>query len=273
MSLFRRRHADSLETELRRNRPEPREDFVHELEARIAADRRPAPRSSSFRGRVGLAGALTAAMLVLAAVFGGYGYASSALVHSGKAIANAVQLKFTPHNVGNVSAAADQYSKVTLCHRGHEITVSQNAVPAHLAQGDTIGKCPVFAPPIQGTAADDTLNLSKSRANAVVIDLKGDNTITTNNKDNKVTTGTGDDKITTGKGSNLVKSGAGNDSIVSHGKDTIFSGTGDDTINVRNGKTNYVNCGAGHDVVIADGANLDFVANNCEVVRRGKFKG
>jgi hypothetical protein len=269
MSVFRRHRADSLETDLRRYRPEPRQEFVRELEARIAADRRPAPRSTGLRGRVALAGTLTAALLVVAAVFGGYGYASSALVHSGKVIADAVQLNFSPHNVGNVSAADAQYGKVTVCHQGHEITISQSALAAHLAQGDTQGKCPVFAPPIQGTAANDTLNLSRSRVNAVVVDLRGDNTIVTNNKDNKITTGTGNDKITTGKGANLVKSGAGNDTIVSKGKDTIFAGAGDDTINVRNGKPNYVNCGPGRDVVIADSAKLDFVANNCEVVRRG----
>ncbi|MES1248212.1 MAG: calcium-binding protein [Actinomycetota bacterium] len=273
MSLFRRRPADSLENDLRRHRPEPREDFVRSLEARIAADRRPSPRSTGLRSRVALAGGLTALLLVVAAAFGGYGYASSALVHSGRVINDAVHLNFSPHTVGSVSAAADQYSKVTLCHQGHEISVAQAAVPAHLAQGDTIGSCPVFAPPVQGSSGDDTLNLSKSRVNAVVIDLKGDNTIVTNNKDNKVTTGTGNDTITTGKGSNLVKSGAGDDKIVSKGKDTIFSGTGDDTIDVRNGKPNYVNCGPGDDTVIADGASLDFVADNCEHVKRGKFKG
>ena len=31
--------------------------------------------------------------------------------------------------------------KVTLCHNGHNITVSENAVPAHLAHGDTLGPC------------------------------------------------------------------------------------------------------------------------------------
>src|SRR4051794_9529084 len=163
MSFFRRRHADSLETDLRRNRPEPREDFVRQLEARIAADRTPAPSRRGATRRLGLAVALTAAMLVVAAVMGGVGYAASSVTHAAHAVA--VVFKFTPHNVGSISAAEAQYGKVTLCHNGHEITVSQNAVPAHLAQGDTIGKCPVFAPPILGTAADDTLDLSSTRAN------------------------------------------------------------------------------------------------------------
>jgi len=33
--------------------------------------------------------------------------------------------------------------KVTICHKGHTITVSQKALPAHLAHGDTLGKCHV----------------------------------------------------------------------------------------------------------------------------------
>lgn len=274
MSFFRRRHADSLESDLRRHRPEPREDFVRELEARIAADRTPAPTSTGAgrRGagrRLGLAVALTAALLVVAAVMGGVGNAASSVSDAAHAVA--VVFKFSPHQVGQVSAAADQYGKVTLCHRGHEITVAQQAVPAHLAQGDTIGACPEFAPPTI-LAAGSSTDLSRTKTNAVIVATKGDNTIKTNNKDNKVTTGAGADTITTGKGTNLVKSGAGADTIVSHGKDTIFSGAGDDTINVRNGKTNFVNCGSGRDVVIADPANLDFVGNSCEVVKRAKFK-
>src|SRR4051794_36715453 len=163
MSIFRRRHADSLETELRRNRPEPREDFVRGLEARIAADRAPAPSRRGATRRLGLAVALTAALLVVAAVMGGVGYAASSVSHAAHAVA--VVFKFSPHAVGQVSAAADQYGKVTLCHKGHEISVSRNALPAHLAHGDTIGPCPVYAPPVHGTAGDDSINLKKSRVN------------------------------------------------------------------------------------------------------------
>jgi hypothetical protein len=32
--------------------------------------------------------------------------------------------------------------KVTICHNGQTITVSEHAVAAHLAQGDTLGPCP-----------------------------------------------------------------------------------------------------------------------------------
>ena len=48
---------------------------------------------------------------------------------------------------GSASAQEYQYDKVTICHRtgsgsSHEITVSRNALPAHLAHGDTAGACP-----------------------------------------------------------------------------------------------------------------------------------
>jgi hypothetical protein len=33
--------------------------------------------------------------------------------------------------------------KVTICHKGHSITISRKALPAHLAHGDTIGSCEV----------------------------------------------------------------------------------------------------------------------------------
>jgi hypothetical protein len=46
----------------------------------------------------------------------------------------------------SASAQQYQYGKVTICHRtgsgkSHEITVSRNALPAHVAHGDTVGPC------------------------------------------------------------------------------------------------------------------------------------
>jgi uncharacterized protein YraI len=32
--------------------------------------------------------------------------------------------------------------KVTICHKGHTITIDEHALPAHLAHGDTLGPCP-----------------------------------------------------------------------------------------------------------------------------------
>lgn len=41
------------------------------------------------------------------------------------------------------SAYQYQYGKTTICHKGEStITVADEALPAHLAHGDTIGPCP-----------------------------------------------------------------------------------------------------------------------------------
>src|SRR4051794_25971161 len=196
MSFIRRRPGrHGLENDLRRNRPEPRKDFVSGLEARVSADR---PARSGARARIGLAGALTAGLLVAASVFGGIGYAASNVSHA--AHAGAAVLTFSPHKVGSVSAAADQYGKVTVCHNGHEISVAKGALASHLAQGDTLGPCPVFAPPVRGTAGNDVLDLRRSRVNNVIIDLGGNNVVRTNNKANRVLLGKGHDIVTTGRG-------------------------------------------------------------------------
>jgi hypothetical protein len=45
----------------------------------------------------------------------------------------------------------DQSSKkIPICHNGHTIYVSKNAVPAHLAHGDCIGECTVEKKPGRG---------------------------------------------------------------------------------------------------------------------------
>lgn len=39
------------------------------------------------------------------------------------------------------TTVANNNDKVTICHKGQEITVSANAVEAHLAHGDKLGSC------------------------------------------------------------------------------------------------------------------------------------
>ena len=43
---------------------------------------------------------------------------------------------------GNTAEAGYGQSKVAMCHNGHTITIAAAAVPAHEAQGDTVGPCP-----------------------------------------------------------------------------------------------------------------------------------
>jgi hypothetical protein len=61
---------------------------------------------------------------------------------------------------GSISAAQAQYGdgkKVTLCHKGkNTITVSESARKAHLAHGDTVGKCQQAQTKNQGKQKGET---------------------------------------------------------------------------------------------------------------------
>ena len=46
-------------------------------------------------------------------------------------------------SAGAAPIVFSKQDKVTLCHRGHTITVAEPALKAHLAHGDTIGPCEV----------------------------------------------------------------------------------------------------------------------------------
>jgi hypothetical protein len=98
--------------------------------------------------RLSFAAALTVFMLGTLASFGGLGYAAS----STKGAFKKVVAVGGPQSAGR-SPASDQYvEKVTICHNGHTITISQSALPAHLRHGDTIGPCGVL-----GASASRTL--------------------------------------------------------------------------------------------------------------------
>ena len=61
----------------------------------------------------------------------------------------------------------DGDGKVTICHNGHTISVSVNAVPAHLAHGDSCGPC----------EQDDGLLLMAGESEVCSADVNGDGVV------------------------------------------------------------------------------------------------
>ena len=82
-----------------------------------------------------------------------------------------------------------------------------------------------------------------------------------------IRSGRGDDMVRGGRGKDVIFAGAGSDKVWG-GKDSdlIRGLAGDDWIDVRDGARDWVYCGKGQDVVMAD--RMDRVAGNCETVKR-----
>jgi hypothetical protein len=104
---FRKQKGLDLERELRANRPEPRDEFIHALEARV----RQSPQRSRGGFRVALVGAVTACMLFALASVGGMGYAASAV--SDVAVTAKRIVKKKGPKIVKKSSAASQYGKPT----------------------------------------------------------------------------------------------------------------------------------------------------------------
>ena len=158
---------------LEHERPQPSDDFLSTIADRVTPTR--ARHGSGWR--LAVVGALTMLLASALALTGGIGYAANAVKDSTTAVTtlvagpsnadkpkNATGQSTSASNSGasttsnansaergnQQSAARNQYQeKVLICHRppgnpenAHTISVSPNAVPAHLAHGDTLGPCP-----------------------------------------------------------------------------------------------------------------------------------
>jgi hypothetical protein len=142
------RRQDELERRLRRERPPMPARLANPLLQRIEATR--ARRARSFR--VGLAGALSVAMLIALASFGGLGYAASSVQHAVKAAVQAATPSSNQQPQLN-SAAAQYGAKVAICTvqpngKQHTIVISQNAAASYLRTHPKayVGSCGAFRP-------------------------------------------------------------------------------------------------------------------------------
>ena len=162
---------------LERERPQPPDEFVSAMAGRLAPKRSHRARG----WQVAFAGGLTTLLVLAFAMTGGIGYAASAVKDGTTAVTTLVAGSSTadkadkPQNATQVngasnqsgsnassansntttergnqqSSAREQYEeKVVICHippgqpeNAHTISVSPNAVPAHLAHGDSLGPC------------------------------------------------------------------------------------------------------------------------------------
>jgi hypothetical protein len=168
--FFERRQGSDLERQLRRNRPEPRPEFLAMLSDRIE-DRPRHRRGASMR--LVLVGAVTAVMLVAMSAVGGLAYAGSSVRSVAKDVKVVVVAPVAAFNSfvssdsskkgdsgnqgnqGNDGHHGDdghhghdhEYGhKQHICHhpgpRQQDLEVDANAVPAHLGHGDILGVCP-----------------------------------------------------------------------------------------------------------------------------------
>jgi hypothetical protein len=146
MTFFRRDPHSQIESELREARPQSPAGLVESIRSEIGSQR-PVRRRGSLR--LGLALAATVAVVGATAAVGGASYATSSATRAVEAVAHVVvhpavksHAATVRHLSSALSAAKHQYHKVHMCHDKHiNIEVAPDDVAAHLAEGDTLGKC------------------------------------------------------------------------------------------------------------------------------------
>jgi len=130
------RGQDGLERELRAHRPEPRRELVDGIVSRITRER---SSGAGRKARLGVAVALTAALLTVLGAFGGLGYAANGVTHAVTAAAHVVVPEKVVPTISESSAMA-QY-KVAMCLHGHTINVDSHAANGLAHAGATPGAC------------------------------------------------------------------------------------------------------------------------------------
>ena len=111
-SFWSRQRSFDVEEALRRNKPEPRTDFVAHLAEHVRTDR----RTTRAGLRVALAGALTVALLAALAPVGALGSAGSAAKSMVNAASRVAATQTRP--VARQTPAANQYNKKKKCPKG-----------------------------------------------------------------------------------------------------------------------------------------------------------
>ena len=139
------RGGAGLERELRARRPQPREELVHTLAARVQAAPRSHQRVAALR--VALGSGVTALFVAALVPAGGLGYATGAVSRATTAVVQtvAVQQHHTAGHGDHPTSGQHEYG-VPICHHTHSasnpyvlIRVSPEALHAHLAHhGDII---------------------------------------------------------------------------------------------------------------------------------------